>query len=252
MFWSKRKRRQTALEKAIEPEDTTRLRASLWQSHRLTTDQQQRLIRWCRIFIQEKHWEGCDGLAISDEIQETIAASAGLMVLSHEDWYFDRTQTILVYPVPYVGRTPTTLTPEGMISSHRRAGETAYRAPVVVNWRDAYRASRTANQLHSVVIHEFAHQLDLINGPQADGLPPLPNHIDAKAWWDELKAEYDLACEVVEAGDEILIDDYGLTDISEFFAVASEAYFQGPEDLAHFHPGVFDLLDAFYQLDLRR
>ncbi len=173
------------------------------------------------------------------------------MVLAYPDWYFDRTSTILIHPRPYVSRTPTTANPAGVVGEQARSGETMYRGPVVLNWQDVHRASVRPFEGHHLVIHEFAHQLDMINGPWADGFPPLPNHVNEDDWRKALQAEFETACEIVRQGDSVLIDDYGLTNLSEFFAVASELYFQTPENLSKYHPGVFDLLLDFYQLDLR-
>ncbi len=249
--WSRTRRRKRLLESPASSDELSKLDIALWQAKRLTTTQRESLTRWMRVFINEKRWEGCEGLTVTDEMKRIIAASAGLMVGAYPDWYFDRTETILLYPKPYVARVPTTQHVEGVVGEFFRAGETLYRGPVILNWRDIVRDARHPEDGHHLIIHEFAHQLDMINGPWADGFPPLPNHVDELAWRKSLSAEYEAALEVVAEGDSVLIDDYGLTSLSEFFAVGSELYFQTPVDLAEFHPGVFELLHAFYQLDLR-
>ncbi len=241
----------------IKPQDHATLGSSLWQGRMLSPARREKLIRWCRVFMEEKNWEGCNGLELTDEIRWSISAAAGLMVLAYDDWYFDRTQTILVYPAPYVakedgrssflnGNLPA------IMGEFPRAGQTIYRGPVIVNWDDTYEACQHPNDGNHLVIHEFAHQLDMINSPFADGLPPLPSSIDEDRWRKEMKREFDGARGMVEQGYRVLINDYGLTQESEFFAVASEYFFQIPDELHQYHPNVFALLLQFYQLDLRR
>jgi Mlc titration factor MtfA (ptsG expression regulator) len=249
--WKKNRSRRQLRDRPVLDSELSDLKVHLWQASRLNDEQLGQLVRWSRVLIHEKRWEGCSGLGVTDTMKQTISASAGLMVLAYPEWYFDRTSTILVHPRPYVGRTPTTTSVAGVVSEHARSGETMYRGPVVLNWQDVYRESVRPFDGHHLVIHEFAHQLDMINGPWADGFPPLPNHVNENEWRKALQAEFDAACEIVSRGDAVLINDYGLTNLSEFFAVASELYFQTPENLSEYHPGVFDLLLDFYQLDLR-
>ncbi len=249
--WKKNRQRRELLDRPVSDAERMDLKRHLWQAARLDNTQSAQLVRWSRVFTQEKRWEGCDGLEITDIMMQTIAAAAGLMVLAYPDWYFDRTTTILIHPRPYVARTPSTVDAAGIVGEHARAGETIYRGPVVLNWQDVHRASLRPMEGHHLVIHEFAHQLDMINGKWADGFPPLPQHVNETNWRTALSAEFQHAGKIVEQGHAVLIDDYGLTSLSEFFAVASELYFQTPENLAEYHPGVFELLLDFYQVDLR-
>ncbi|MDZ4849818.1 MAG: M90 family metallopeptidase [Pirellulaceae bacterium] len=249
--WTKNSQRRKLLKATVSDEESAQLHRALWQSTLLTVEEQSQLVRWTRIFIQEKNWEGCDGLEVTDEIKQAVAAAAGLMVMHHPEWYFDHTQSILIYPRPYVAKVVPKYQALGLWGEYARAGETIYRGPVVLNWEDIRRAAKLHNRGHHLVIHEFAHQLDMINGPNADGLPPLPGNIDEDAWRIAMIGEYDAARSMVEQGHRIFINDYGLTDVGEFFAVASELYFQLPNELAEFHPNVFQLLKQFYAIDFR-
>jgi len=246
--------RKQLLKKEVEQEELQRLDRSLWQASHLSMAQREQIVRWSRVFISEKSWEGCDGLEITDSIQWQIAASAGLMVLAYPNWYFDKTATILIYPQAYKARVVPRLSSQTigteLAGEFYRAGETIYRGPIVLNWRDIQSASIGANSGNHLVIHEFSHQLDMINGPSADGLPPLPGNIDEAIWLAAMKAEYRAAQEMVSQGHSILINDYGLTQESEFFAVASEFYFQRPSELAEYHPNVYHLLKQFYVTDM--
>ncbi len=248
--WSKNSRRRKLLEQPVSTQELSNLSRSLWQASRLSSDDQMKLAKWTRVFISEKNWEGCEGLEVNEEITYSVAAAAGLMVIRHADWYFDHTTTILIYPRPYVAKVDPKFQNARMGGEFARAGETIYRGPVVLNWQDIRRSASRPNRGHNLVIHEFAHQLDMINGPSADGLPPLPSHIDEQTWRTAMHDEYEAARTLVSEGYTILMDDYGLTEESEFFAVASELYFQLPNELAEFHPNVFELLKQFYEIDL--
>lgn len=249
--WTKSSRRKKLVEQAVSSQEFECLRHSVWQAARLSLDDQSQLARWTRVFISEKHWEGCDGLKLTDEMKQAVASAAGLMVLRYPDWYFDHTTSIVMHRRPYIAKVNPKYQNTGMGGEYARAGETIYRGPVVLNWQDIVRASKHHHHGHHLVIHEFAHQLDMINGPRADGLPPLPNEVNEQAWRDAMHAEYEAARSMIAEGHQILMDDYGLTEEGEFFAVASELYFQTPNELAQYHPNVFELLKQFYKIDLR-
>ena len=245
--------RKGLLKKEVSTEEFQWLDSAIWQAQHFTRQQREQWIRWCRVFISEKSWEGCEGLVVSDLMKWRISAAAGMMVLGYPDWYFDRTATILIYPRPYTARVEPPIFSSTFNATlggeFRRAGETIYRGPVVLNWQDIQSAAADANQGHHLIVHEFSHQLDLINGPAADGLPPLPDGIDEDRWRKAMRAEYEVARDRISQGHRILMDDYGLTHESEFFAVASELYFQGPNALQEFHPNVYGLLKQFYLID---
>ena len=251
--WLLGKRRYLLKQEATRDE-LRRLRRLLWQAELMELGQLHQLVKWTRVFVAEKHWEGCEGLVVTDDMKWMIASMAGMMVLAYPDWYFDRTSTILIYPTTYVARVEpqyfTNTYNATLGGEFHRAGQTIYRGPVVLNWRDIHSASQGPNEGHHLVVHEFAHQLDMINGPSADGLPPLPASVDEGIWRRAMKAEYELAREMVSQGHRILMDDYGLSHESEFFAVASELYFQMPETLAEYHPNVYVLLRDFYVTEL--
>jgi len=247
-------RRKQLLKKEIQPSERDRLHRSLWQASYLEAPLLDQIIRWSRVFITEKTWEGCNGVQITEDLQWKVAAAAGLMVLAYPDWYFDKTSTVLIHPQAYKvtvsGRYSVLTNGTEMAGEFYRAGETVYRGPVVLNSRDIQNAALGANHGNHLVVHEFSHQLDMINGPSADGLPPLPGNVDEAAWPAAMKAEYQRAQEMVSQGYVILMHDYGLTQQSEFFAVASELYFQRSIELAEYHPNVYELLKQFYVTDM--
>jgi len=249
-------KRRRLFEKAVSLEEVRLLNEGLWQTRFLSSEQQDALLRWCRVFIDEKNWEGCNGLRISSSMQWAVAASAGLLVLSYPDWYYDKTQTILLYPTPYIAEVADrgsllTLNHTYLGGEYVRAGETIYRGPVILNWEDLARGTANSNDGSHLGFHEFAHQLDMINGPIADGLPPLPAGVGEEDWRTAFHREFEHAKQVVASGKQIWMDHYGLTSESEFFAVSTEAFFQEPKELAHYHPNVYRLLLMFYQVDMQ-
>lgn len=253
LFGGRRKR----FEQLVTSEELRLLKAGLWQTRFLSTDQQDGLARWCRVFIAEKNWEGCNGLELNDTIRWTVAASAGLLVIAYPDWYYDKTQTILVYPTPYVAEVRDrssllTMNSTYLGGEYVRAGETIYRGPVILNWQGLAEGAADSNDGQHLGFHEFAHQIDMINGPIADGLPPLPAGVGEETWHTAFRREFSHAKQVVASGKRIWLDHYGLTSESEFFAVGTEAYFQAPHQLAFYHPNLYHLLLLFYQTDMQK
>jgi Mlc titration factor MtfA (ptsG expression regulator) len=250
----KKARRRKLLDQPITDTERTNALRSIWQFPLLNEQWQSELIRWCRIFIKEKNFEGCNGLQITDEIQWTIAISAAICVPPNSNWYFEKTETILVYPTAYVAQVRPSVFSQSsdVVGEFARAGETIYRGPVILNWADLQAARVNSNGGNQIAIHEFSHQIDMINGPHADGIPPLASDVESQPWINAMKIELQHARKMREDGYRIYINDYGLTSAQEFFAVASEYFFQTPHALAEYHPGVFARLKDFYRVDLRQ
>ena len=249
-------KRRRLIEQAVSQEEVRLLNDGLWQTRFLSSQQRDSLLRWSRVFIAEKNWEGCNGVDVTSSMQWAVAASAGLLVLAYPDWYYDKTQTILIYPTPYIAEVADrgsllTLNNTYLGGEYVRAGETLYRGPVILNWEDLSAATAGSNNGSHLGFHEFAHQLDMINGPIADGLPPLPDGVGEEDWRAAFHREFEHAKKVVASGQRIWMDHYGLTSESEFFAVSTEASFQDPHALAHYHPRVYQLLLVFYQIDMQ-
>jgi Mlc titration factor MtfA (ptsG expression regulator) len=227
------------------------LRENVWQYMRLPRAQRAKLDAWVRVFVAERHWEGCDGLAIDDRIRVTIAGQAGIAVLGHDDWYFDRTPSILVYPAEYTVRD--VIRPAGggltIVGDEDRSGEAWYRGPVVLSFPDCLAGGRSANGGRNLVIHEFAHQLDMIGDPSADGKPPMPDKQTDELWNEVMPAELALLRYECASGLHRLLDCYGATNPAEFFAVASETFFQRPSAMHQQKEKLYQTLRAFYRVD---
>ena len=217
----------------------------------LPSPQQMQLRDKLRIFIAERYWEGAGGVAIDDEMRVTIAAHAALLALNLPadiDWYRP-VRTVIVHGESFlsVGRQhgPGGVVSEGFANS----GEAWHNGPVILSWNDVVWGGRNAMDGRNVALHEFAHVLDMADGV-SDGTPPLRgSHIDGRRWHDTMTAEYRRLIDDAEFGHATLLDVYGATNVAEFFAVATEAFFERGEAMRAQHPDLYEVLREFYQHD---
>ena len=247
--WLRRRRRQKMLARPFPPEWHHYLLQNVAHYKYLSEAEQARLRDDLRIFIAEKTWEGCGGLEMTDEIKVTIAAQACLLVLGREHDYYSRVQSILVYPQAYL--VPSRETGPGGLVLEGTAdliGEAHYRGPVVLSWEDVLYEGRHPRSGRNVVFHEFAHQLDMMDGA-IDGTPPLEDRAQYRRWQKVMTAEYQRLIEESEQGHATLLDQYGTKDEGEFFAVATECFFCRPAAMARRHRQLYDLLREYYRQD---
>ena len=207
----------------------------------------QRIRDDARVLVAEKNWEGCGGLKLTDEIQLTIAAQASLLLLNIEHEYYRDVTSILVYPAAY--RTMPTRGADGVVrEGQANLGEAWRRGPVVLSWDDARRGAVDPKDGHNLVFHEFAHKLDMLDGA-ADGTPPLGDDDLLRRWVETMTAEFGALRAAAERGRATLLDAYGATNPAEFFAVATECFFEKSAALQRRHPGLYDLLRGYYHQD---
>ena len=205
-----------------------------------------------RIFIAEKNWEGCGGLVLTDEIRVTIAAQACLLVLAMPHDFFPQVPSILVYPrgfrAPYRRRRGDFLEEHGYADE---LGQANYRGPVILSWADVLAGGRGTDAGQNLVFHEFAHQLDALNG-MLDGTPALDGPEQYRRWRHIMTREFQRLRRDVDQGYPTLLDPYGTTKEAEFFAVATECFFERPVELAARHPALYELLRDYYRQDTAR
>jgi len=197
------------------------------------------------LFLAEKQFSGAHGMEVTDAMRVSIAAQACLPVLELGlDWYAGFTG-IVVYPGDFRVRRAET-DEHGVVHEwdDELAGEAMPGGPVVISW-DAAAHDEEIN----VVIHEFAHKLDMLNGA-ADGLPPLHPGMDRAAWNAAFKQAYEGFCDALERGKDTWLDPYAAEHPSEFFAVVSEAFFTDPGETRRRYPDVHDQLRLFYRQNL--
>ncbi|MCX5637600.1 MAG: zinc-dependent peptidase [Planctomycetota bacterium] len=212
----------------------------------------EELKRHILIFIGEKRFEGCGGLQITDEIKLTIAAQACILLLHRETDYYPGLSSILVYPQAYVARKIEYMT-DGVVAEGPdvRMGESWHHGSVVLSWDDVRRSAADINDGHNVVFHEFAHQLDS-SGGRRDSTPVLRDRSTYIAWARILQKDYEKLQQDVSSNHNTLLDEYGATNPAEFFAVATESFFERPKDLQRLHPELYEELKFFYQQDPAR
>ncbi len=217
----------------------------------LGDDERRELEGHVHVFLDEKSFEGCGGLELTDEIRVTIAADACLLLLGRETDYYPELASILVYPSAYrakVTRASGAVVIEG---EDARLGESHARGVVVLAWDDVLHGTRDVRDGHDVVLHEFAHQLDQEDG-DADGAPILAERSMYRAWARVLGAEYERLLRDDEAGRRTVLDRYGATSPAELFAVATEAFFEKPLQMRAKHPELYAQLRGYYRQDPAR
>jgi Mlc titration factor MtfA (ptsG expression regulator) len=220
----------------------------------LDDGERARLRELAQVFLAEKNWEGCGGLELTDEIRVTIAAQGCLLILGRDHDLFARVVSILVYP-------SAVMTPEQRpMVFGRVTGPTAARVAiagqavrgdtVILVWDEVLRGARDGKDGRNVVLHELAHAIDFLDGA-ADGTPPLASRADYRTWAEVLTAAYHALGDDVDRGTPTgVLRAYGATNEAEFFAVATEAFFERPRALAEEHADLYAVLARFYNLDL--
>jgi len=217
----------------------------------LTPDERARLLRLVQVFLADKHFEGCGGLTLTEEMKVTIAAGACLLLLHLEGPCYPTLRTVLVYPhgfVPTLASPPRT----GEIAQPPvpEMGESWRDGVVVISWDDTVRGARNPADGENVVLHEFAHQLDAEDGV-TDGVPILaPGAL--RTWGRVLSAEYERLRQDAAHDRPSALDSYGASNRAEFFAVATETFFEKPDQLEREHPELYGQLHQFYRQDPAR
>ena len=230
---------------AIPPESWAPVEATLPFLARLDDAARQRLRALAEELIARKEFSGAHGLVVSDAMRLSIALQACLPILELGIDAYDGWVGIIVYPGDFV--IPRRVVDEdGVMHEYdeEALGEAWQAGPVVLAWFDDREDYGGAN----VVIHEFAHKLDMLNG-EADGLPPLHSGMSTDAWLDAIDEAYDDFCDRVDDEEETEIDPYASEHPAEFFAVTSEVFFVQPELLQREYPAVFEQFKAFYRQD---
>lgn len=214
----------------------------------LSDEERERLLRLVQVFVHDKPLEGCGGLEITEEMRVTIAAHACLLLLHLEGPCYPSVRQILVYPGPFWskgafgpgGTPPPRVAPE--------SGEAWRDGVVVLSWDNVQRGGANPTDGDDVVLHEFAHALDQEDG-DAGGTPVLDSPSLVKSWARVLSAHYEQLQRDVDAGHSTVLKAYGATNPAEFFAVATETFFEKPEQLKAAEPDLYNELRQFYRQD---
>ena len=217
---------------------------------KLSLDEQSQLRQRIKFFVDRKEFYGCAGLTITDEIRVTIAAEACLLLLNKKRPVYPRLTAILVYPTAFkVEREQHQSDGTVASSAHGMLGESWNNGRVILSWDDVEKGARDFTDGHNVVLHEFAHQLDAESG-STNGAPSLRRN-SYSVWAKVFSENFEDLEARSTAGLKTVIDDYGTTNPAEFFAVATETFFEKPHELSSRRPELYEELRKYYQMDPR-
>lgn len=248
--WLKRWRTQRVLERRAIPD-------GLWQLvvlrhpflHARSASDLADLRALATLFLDAKRFNASGGLVLSDEMAVTIAAQACLPVLRLGLQWYDAFVGIVVHPDEVIA--PRELMDDDGVVHHYDevlSGEAMPGGPVMLSWHDVQLAGEAHDIAYNVVIHEFAHVLDMRKG-EATGVPPIEDRALRQRFRSVLAASFDAFCERLDAGIEDVIDEYGAQGLEEFFPVVTESFFVTPHALRELDPPLYEVLVAFYRQD---
>ena len=211
----------------------------------LSPDELDRMRMLVARFVSDTRWEAANGFTLTEEIQVLIAAQASMLLLGLDLDSFPLMSSVIVHPSTVVQRGDRA-TGGGLHSSGPQmlAGQAHYRGPVLLSWSATRRGAKFPQRGENVVYHEFAHQLDMIDGV-TDGTPPLDDEAARERWVRVCTAAYD----TVRADRSEVLRPYAGTNPAEFFAVATEVFFNRPDALRTHEPELYAELAAFYRQD---
>lgn len=243
------------------------LRSSIRQWAWLSNEDQSAVRRFVTHWLAHKRFEGCGGMKVTEEVALSIAGQAAIAAIGLEGEFFDRIRSVLVYPGDYKAPRSTPLDGGSeLLFREHRLGELSTDGCVVFSWRRVVEGGRMRDGPRSVVVHELAHAFDLLDGA-VDGIPPLPGTIDARCWRERFGASYESFLDrfpstrrqVQGMTEDVkkrsrrsrmtLLDDYARESEAEYFAVASEAFFQDPVRLARSDEQLYELLQQAWRQD---
>ncbi len=218
----------------------------------LDAAEQAQLKALIQIFIAEKSWEGVGGLELTDEIRATVSAQACLLLLGLPHEFYRNVLTILVYPSTVVpprrklGHFEIALAP--VEAAHPIIGQALQQGPVILVWDAILGGSRHPEQGHNVVYHEFAHKLDMLDGA-ADGTPPLRDRTEFRDWVEVCSRDYLRLKRDAEKGRKSFLNAYAAVNEAEFFAVATEEFFDRPLRMTEESADLYRVLSEYYRQD---
>lgn len=246
--WLRRRRRKSLLKRPFPDSWFAWLEDCVPHYGSLSTKEKQGLQDLVQVFVAEKEWEGCQSFEITDEVKVTIAGQACLLLLGLEHDYFYNVRNILVFPKHY---QPHGKRVDGLGVVHQQGavlGQASYDGPVMLSWRSSREGGRNERDGLNVVLHEFAHKLDFMDG-FANGVPVLRHRNNYRRWFEVMQREFEVLVAASERGRATLIDDYGASHPSEFFAVSVECFFEKPKQLNRQHEALYGVLAEYFGQD---
>jgi Mlc titration factor MtfA (ptsG expression regulator) len=248
--WLRRRRRERILSEPF-PESWREALArdsALWRV--LNAEERLRIESDLRLFLAERTWEPCGGVDLTEERRVLIAAQACILTTGRSVDAYDHVRTILVYPERFMARDAEE-DDLGVVTEtyDDREGEAWERGQVILSWADVRQDSRRLDG-RNLVLHEFAHQVDLLDFLRAVRVGTPQERERHERWRRVLGETYDLLCDLDDSGRrDPVLDTYGAEDEAECFAVSTEAFFERPARLRQFHPELYLVLTEYYNQD---
>jgi MtfA peptidase len=247
LFESRRHReRRELLEAGFLPEWRTLLdeRHHTWPL--LGAGERARLEQLSLGLLVDLHWEAAKDFELTTEVEVTIAAEAALLLLGLELDGFPKVHTVLVHPTTVVIEGQHSQV-TGVVSDDPMPilGQADAGGPVLIVWDAVLGEARHPGSGHNVVLHEFAHRLDQLDGV-ADGTPPMTDDAQLRRWVEVCTETYE---QVVAGHGGRSLREYAGVNPAEFFAVATESFFEAPQVLGHEHPELYRVLVDYYRQD---
>jgi MtfA peptidase len=246
MRWFRNWRRAGILKKSTVDEALWRVELDRYPFTRsLSPDERAHLRDLVILFLHEKSIVGAGGLALRDEMRMGIAVQACILILNLDLDCYRGWDEVIVYPDEFVAEYEY-MDEDGIVHQveEAKSGESWLGGPVILSWADAELRGDEAG--YNVVIHEFAHKLDMLNG-DANGFPPLHAGMSREEWSRAFESAYEDFRGRVDREEPTAIDPYAAESPAEFFAVLSEAFFEIPEVVRDVYPAVYRQLAAFYR-----
>lgn len=247
--WLTNQRRKTLLAEAFPRAWRAWLRRNVRHYNGMGRQKRARMHQTVQVFVAEKTWVGGSGFSVSDEMKVTIAGQAAVLALGMEEpYYFDGVQSIILYEGPYE-RPVGFLGQSGVLAENVPvSGEAWRRGPIVMSWREVISGGRDASGGSNVVFHEFAHYIDGLDG-EFDGSPPVIGREQHQRWCRVTETEYVCLVGQARRNEVSLLDHYGASNRAEFFAVATECFFERPHAMQARHGELYGVLRDFYRQD---
>ncbi len=245
--WSRWQTRNRLLSSSLSDHERHIVHSAVPLAAKMPVELRARYEGKIRLFLYQVDFIGCDGLEVSEEMELSIAAQACLLIANTDAWY-KTLRTILIYPGAFKSvqavQTDFVVTEREQV----RLGESWARGPVVLSWAHSELGASDPGDGKNVVIHEFAHQLDNLSG-ETDAAPVLAPDQSFAKWAEVFIAAYDRHVARIEGGQSTVLDAYGATSHVEYFAVATEIFFERPADLKAEEPDVYSQLSQLMRLD---
>ena len=247
--WRSRERRRAILMRMpLAPAHQTIIEQNMPVYGKLPADLRARLDRLIQRFLDEIEFVGRDGFDVCTEAKVTIAAQACFLIAGPHDRWFRTLDKVIVYPAPFAKHRDPVEKFFAANPDRELIGESWMAGPVLLAWDHAvYGCLETADG-ENLLIHEFAHQLDELDG-RGDGRPPLPPD-QCKETWDVIfQHAYERLCESVTRDEPSVFDPYGSINRAEFFAITVESFFEKPADVKLNEPQIFEQLAQYFGFD---